>query len=442
MVRATIRPPASAARGRGLELAGRLVRRARVDGQEVPVERPPRRGGHGHHEVDLLVGEGVEASVGDVLEGGARVVADHLAEGQHLAAVGVAGRDRVAVAVGVGAGLGGREAEAAGLERLGQQPGHLGHLLVGGHLAAPLVAHHPPAEGAVADEEAGVDAEVPLELAQVVAEAGPVPGEAVLQGHQGHALDLGHHPADVVVVLGLDRGQGEAAVAADHRGHAVEVGGGGGRVPEQLGVVVGVGVDDAGRHHQALGVQLGGALLVDLAHGHDPPVADADVGPPTGCAGPVDDQAVADHVVEHGGGPSVGGEASPIGGGVHASPVRTRTDRPSVYGTPGRSAPDGRDQVGSGSAGGVAAAPETVAGQRRVGERGSTVGRMVISPNPSRLVPEPSAPGGRARARSRSLHPVRPLGRGAPAALDRRPDPAPDRVRCRWPPRASSGPGR
>ena len=125
------------------------------------------------------------------------------------------------------------------------------------------------------DQEAGVDPEVALQLAQVLGEAGPVPRHAVLQRHQGHALDLGHHPADVVVVLGLDRGQGEAAVAADDRRHAVEVGGRGGGVPEQLGVVVGVGVDDARGHDQTLGVELGGTLLVHLADGHDLPVADA-----------------------------------------------------------------------------------------------------------------------------------------------------------------------
>ena len=301
-----MRPPAAAARAEASSCRDGLVRGAGVDGEQVPVERPARRGGHGHHQVDLLVAEGVEAAVGDVLEGGARVVADHLAEGQHLAAVGVAGRDGPPVAVGVGAGLRGREAQSAGLERLGQQGGHLGHLLVGGHLGTPLVAHHPAAQGAVADQEPGVDPEVPLELAQVLAEAGPVPGEAVLQGDQGHALHLGHHPPDVVVVLGLDGGQGEAAVAADHRGHAVEVGRRGRGVPEQLGVVVGVGVDDARRHHEALGVELGGALLVDLTHGHDPAVTDADVGPAAGRPGPVDDQAVADHVVEHGGVPSVG----------------------------------------------------------------------------------------------------------------------------------------
>ena len=301
-----MRPTGLVGGHRGLELALGLVRRARVHGEQVPVERPAGGGGHGHHQVDLLVGERVEAPVGDVLEGGARVVADDLAEGQHLAPVGIAGRDGVAVAVGVGPGLGGREAQPTGLDRLGEEPGHLGDLLVRGDLSTSVRAHHPAAQGTVPHQKAGVDPEIPLELAEIVAEAGPVPGEAVLERHQRHALDLGHHPPDVVVVGRLDRSQRESAVAPDHRGHPVQVRRGRGRIPEQLGVVVGVGVDDARRHHQTFGIELDGALLVDLADRRDPAVPDADVGPASRGPGAVDDQAVSDHVVEHGGVPFAG----------------------------------------------------------------------------------------------------------------------------------------
>jgi hypothetical protein len=67
-----------------------------------------------------------------------------------------------------------------------------------------------------------------------------------------------------------------------------------------LGVVVGVGVDDPRGHHQALGVELGGRLLGELADGHDLAVTDPDVGLPGRSAGAVDNQAVADGVIEHG----------------------------------------------------------------------------------------------------------------------------------------------
>ncbi len=307
-----ILPPAAAAAVRGRELAGGLVGGPRVDGQEVPVERTTSRRGHGHHQVDLVVAEGVEAAVGDVFERGPRMIADHLAERQHLPAVGVTGGDRVAVTVGVGPGLRRREPEAAGLDRLGQQRAHGGQLLVVRHLAGPLCAHHPAADGAVADQEAGVDAQIALEPSEVLAEGGPVPVDPVFEGDQRHAFDLGHHPADVVVVLLLDRGEGESAVSGDHRGDAVQVGRGRRRVPEQLGVVVGVGVDDPGGDDESGGIELGGPGLLHGADGDDHPVLDPDIGQEAGGAGAVDDGAVADHVVEHGGVPSVWPRRGPV----------------------------------------------------------------------------------------------------------------------------------
>ena len=75
--------------------------------------------------------------------------------------------------------------------------------------SSPRVGAHDLApQGAVPDEEAGVDAEPALERVEVLAEARPVPRHAVLQGGERHPLDLGHHPADVVGVLGVDAGRG------------------------------------------------------------------------------------------------------------------------------------------------------------------------------------------------------------------------------------------
>ena len=271
-----------------------------VDRQHVPVEGPVGRDAHGGHEVDLLGAERVETAVGDVLEGRPLVGAHLLAEGQHLAAVRVARADRPAVTVGVGARLRGREPKPSRLERLGQQRPHRGDLVVGRDLFAPLRPHHLAAQRAVPHQEPGVHAQPPVERTEVLGEAGPVPRDAVLQGGQGHALHLGHHLADVVGILGIDRGQSEAAVAADHGGHAVHVGGGGLGVPEQLGVVVRVRVDHPGGDDQPGGIELGGGGLVDLAHGDDPPVADPDVSDATGLTGAVDERAGSDDVVEHG----------------------------------------------------------------------------------------------------------------------------------------------
>ena len=138
--------------------------------------------------------------------------------------------------------------------------------------------HDLAAQRAVAHQEPGVDAEVALERAQVLAEGRPGPRHALLERGQGHALDLGHHAADVVGVLGVDRGQGEAAVPADDRGDAVQVGGRRRGVPEELGVVVGVGIDHPGDHHEAGGIEFGGPGLAHRTDGDDPAVGNAHVG--------------------------------------------------------------------------------------------------------------------------------------------------------------------
>ena len=70
-------------------------------------------------------------------------------------------------------------------------------------------------------------------------------GTPVLERGERHALDLRHHPAEVVGVLGVHRREREAAVAADDAGDAVDVARRRDRVPEQLRVVVGVRVDEA-----------------------------------------------------------------------------------------------------------------------------------------------------------------------------------------------------
>ena len=183
----------------------------------------------------------------------------------------VAGRHRLAVAVGVGGRQGGGEAQAAGLDRVVEQGDHRVELLGRGLVADGVGAHHVAAQGAVADHEPGVDADAPVEPVEVLAEALPVPVDPLLQGGERHALDPGHHAAQVVGVVGPERGQGEAAVAADDRGHAVDVGRGGERVPEELGVVVGVGVDEAGAHHQAGGVERVVRGVVDAARARPRP---------------------------------------------------------------------------------------------------------------------------------------------------------------------------
>ena len=103
---------------------------------------------------------------------------------------------------------------------------------------------------------------LPSSRSRYSAKRRPVPVDPVLERGQRHALDLGHHPADVVGVGSPERGEGEPAVAADDRGDAVHVRRRGQRVPEQLGVVVGVGVDEAGGDHQPVASNVSARGLV------------------------------------------------------------------------------------------------------------------------------------------------------------------------------------
>ena len=182
-------------------------------------------------------------------------------------------------------------------------------------------AHDLAPQCAMPDEETGIDAEPALQPVEVFPKSGPVPRHAVLQGGQGHPLDLGHHLADVVRVLGIDGGEGEAAVAPDDSRHAVHVGRGGQRIPEELCVVVRVRVDHAGHHGESPGVELRRPGFIDLPDGDDPAVADADVGETARVPGPVDDRAGSDDIVEHG--TSGGGRTWRLPG--------AKSDDPSAY---------------------------------------------------------------------------------------------------------------
>ena len=286
-----------------LELAAVVLGSGGVDGQHVPVDGTTAGQGHAGHEVDLVVPEAVQAAVGHPFQGGAGVVGHHRAKGLDFVGSSGARRDGRAVAVAVGERTTGRESEAAGVQRLGQERFH-GLQLVGGGLAAGgVVLHHGASNGAVADHAGHVDPEVALEAVQEVTERPPVPVQAERQGGRGHALHLDEHGGQVVGVgLVADGGDGEAAVAHDHAGDAVLAGRGGVRVPEQLGVVVGVGVDEAGADDPVAGIEgLGGLGSGKVAYGRDSPVGHANVGTHTGRSRSVDHRAARDQQVKHDG---------------------------------------------------------------------------------------------------------------------------------------------
>ena len=69
----------------------------------------------------------------------------------------------------------------------------------------------------MADEEAGVHADAAVERGRGTRRSvSHFQSTPVLERGERHALDLGHHAAQVVGVAGVQRREREAAVAADH----------------------------------------------------------------------------------------------------------------------------------------------------------------------------------------------------------------------------------
>ena len=256
MVSATMRPPASAARleadsWRGTRSGTRAstVSTFQLSGRWAAMDMSDQ-------QVDLLVAERVETALHDGFERRPLVAAHR--RGTERAAP----RSKHDVTPRAG-----RRRRSGLDERVVENPSPPASMalaaappwppsLFGCCLAADGVGpHHVTAQGAVTDEEPGVDRDALLEPPEVLAERLPTPVDAVLQGGEGHAFDLGHHAPGVVGVLRLQRGEGEPAVAPDDGGHAVHVGGRGERIPEQLGVVVRVRIDEARRHHQPAAVE-------------------------------------------------------------------------------------------------------------------------------------------------------------------------------------------
>ena len=195
---------------------GHPLGHARVDGEHVPVERPRRRGGHAREQLDLVVGELVEAAVDDRLERRALVVARprrtaRAPRPRSPSATRPACRRRRSACSTAWSRSRARRPRSRPRARA-----TIACDLVVGRLAADRVgAHHVAADRAVPDEEPGVDPDAALEPAEVLAEGLPVPVDALLERGERHALDLRHHPAQVVGVLGVQRREREAAVAAD-----------------------------------------------------------------------------------------------------------------------------------------------------------------------------------------------------------------------------------
>ena len=151
----------------------------------------------------------------------------------------------------------GAEAQRAAAQGLGEQIGH-GRQIVGGRrvLLDATLTHRVLAQRAVADHATDVE---PLRHAphavEVLAVGHPVPRQTVENRVAGNVLDALHHRRQDLAVLGLARGERDAAVAHHDAGDAVVAAAGPDRIPRQLRVEVRVDVDEARRHQPIGGIE-------------------------------------------------------------------------------------------------------------------------------------------------------------------------------------------
>ena len=209
MVSATSRPPSSAARSPARELARHALGLAGVDGEHVPVERAVGRGAdlrRAARSRRRRTGRGSPARCPRAWCPRARRSPRTARGARRASPTGwrPAGRRRRCASTTAWSRSRARRPSSDRAE-LGA---HRGELLGRGLAADGVGAHHVAAERAVADEEAGVDRDAALEPVEVLAEGLPLPGDALLERGERHALDLGHHPAQVVGVAGRAAARG------------------------------------------------------------------------------------------------------------------------------------------------------------------------------------------------------------------------------------------
>ena len=242
------------------------------------------------------------AEARDPLHHAASLVVQHLREREQLLVGRIRAGDGDTLRCRVARGARGREAERARRERRGDLGAHLDQLgrrrraaFLGGGCAERELA-----ERRVAHQARRVHAERArgqrVEVAAVAPPAERHAGEDALGRDLFDGLERAREP---LLVAGLHRREGHAAVAHHHRGDAVPAAGARERIPEELRVEVRVRVDEAGRHQAAGGVDRPPAALRHRPDRDDAVAFDRDVGGEGRPARAVHHAAVADDQVVH-----------------------------------------------------------------------------------------------------------------------------------------------
>ena len=234
-----------------------------------------------------------QRAVGDLDDPVAAVLGERLDERLDLALVGEAARHRAALRPLMRGRLRCRDADRAGLQRVGDEPTDLRELVVGrGTRERGIGAHDIEADHRVRHERRDVDAlGQRAQRVEVLGEGLEAPVDTRLQRRHLHAFDELERLHDELAIFGTRRRDAEAAVALHDGGDAVPRRRRQVAVPEHLRIEVRVDVDEARRQHQTRQVDLVGAFArSDLADSGDPPVDHFDIGLPARPAGAVDNR--------------------------------------------------------------------------------------------------------------------------------------------------------
>ena len=196
-----------------------------------------------------------------------------------------------------------RESAESGVHSLGEQPAHLGALVLGGGPRLRGVeAHHVGHQRRGRQVLNHVDAlGRAVERVHVLRNGLPIPLHPDLHRLVGNRLGARHRQHRALAKFRLDRHEAEAAVAEHHRGDAVPSGDRAVRIPSNLRVVMRMQIDEAGRDDQAVGVddflREAGCAAADL---RDLAVLDPDVGAVARHARAVNDGSPFDLNIEFG----------------------------------------------------------------------------------------------------------------------------------------------
>ncbi len=225
--------------------------------------------------------------------------AQHVGEREQLLVVRPQCRDRHALRIEMALLTRAREADRAGLHAVAHDLLHRLDLIVGGSALLALLAHRVEAHGGVADQRAGIDAEVLVEPVHVLREALPVDVDGAQHLHRDR-FDVGQEFGHPLFVAAPHWRQRQRAVAEDHRGRAVLRRESAQRIPRHLSIVVAMVVDETRRHREAIGID--GALrrTGDLADFDDLAVLHRNVAAKCRHPRAIDDAAITDQqVIRH-----------------------------------------------------------------------------------------------------------------------------------------------